>query len=186
MSIFTELRRRNVFRIGAVYAIVAWIIMQVTDLAAPALRLPTWVPSLVVFLLLIGLPIALLLAWAYEITPEGIKKTKDIPLGQNISRFGGRKLDFVVIGLLTGAVLLLVIDRNRSDVTQESTESITSPIQTSEPSAPVSPTKLSIAVLPFANMSEDPNQEHFGLARIKRTVQLSPDVRYWRKRSATP
>jgi len=166
MSIFTELRRRNVFRIGAVYAIVAWIIVQVTDLVVPALRLPTWVPSLVVFLLLIGLPIALLLAWAYEITPEGIKKTKDIPLGQSISRLGGRKLDFVVIGLLAGAVLLLVIDRSRLDVAHESTDSKTSPIQISEPSTPVSPTKLSIAVLPFTNMSEDPNQEHFadGLA----------------------
>jgi len=136
--------------------------MQVTDLAVPALRLPTWVPSLVVFLLLIGLPIALLLAWAFEITPEGIKKTKEIPLGQNVSRFSGRKLDFVVIGLLAGAVLLLVIDRNRADISQESTESREIPVQISESSA----TKLSIAVLPFTNMSEDPNQEHFadGLA----------------------
>ena len=65
MSLFAELRRRNVFRVGAAYAVVAWVIMQVTDLAAPALRLPEWVMSLVLLLLLLGFPIALFLAWAY-------------------------------------------------------------------------------------------------------------------------
>ena len=104
MSFVGELRRRNVFRIGAAYVIVAWIIMQVTDLAAPALFLPAWVTSFVVFLLAIGFPIALVLAWAFEVTPDGIKKTKETPLGQSVKKFGGRKLDFAVIALLIGAV----------------------------------------------------------------------------------
>jgi TolB-like protein/Tfp pilus assembly protein PilF len=166
MSFITELKRRNVFRIAAAYVLVAWIIMQVTDLAAPALRLPAWVPSLVVFLLLIGLPVALLLAWAFEVTPEGIQKTKDIPLGQNISRFGGRKLDFVVIGLLIGVIFMLIIDRNRPARSPEPVEPSTASGQELDETSNTPTTMSSIAVLPFANMSEDPEQEHFadGLA----------------------
>lgn len=148
MSFFSELRRRNVFRVGAAYVIVAWITMQVTDLAAPALHLPDWVPSFIVFLLLIGFPVALLLAWAYEVTPDGIRKTNEVQPGQNVNRFGGRKLDFVIIVLLAGAVLLLLIYRNNLDTLFE-------------PAMTTKLTKISIAVLPFANMSADPNQEHF-------------------------
>ncbi|MDH3440084.1 MAG: FHA domain-containing protein, partial [Gammaproteobacteria bacterium] len=66
MSLFSELKRRNVFKIGVAYLIVAWLLMQVTDLAAPRLFLPEWVPTFVVFILALGFPVALLLAWAYE------------------------------------------------------------------------------------------------------------------------
>jgi TolB-like protein/Flp pilus assembly protein TadD len=161
MSLFSELTRRNVFKIGVAYVVVAWVIMQVTDLAAPALRLPEWVASFVVFLLLIGFPIALLLAWAYEVTPEGIKKTKDIPLGERVSRLGGRKLDFVIIVVLAAAVLLLVVDRNRTETSTDPEESEKPGDQTVQIDANATKTKKSIAVLAFANMSEDPNQEHF-------------------------
>ena len=111
MSLFSELTRRSVFKIGVAYAIVAWLLMQVASLAVPVLLLPDWVTTFVVFLLLLGFPIALILAWAYEVTPDGIKKTKDVPLEQSVARIKGRNLDFLVIGLLVVAVAVLIIDR---------------------------------------------------------------------------
>ncbi len=72
-SLFTELRRRNVFKVGAAYAIVAWLLVQVVDVVLPALQMPEWTVSFVTVLLIIGFPITLIMAWAYEMTPEGIK-----------------------------------------------------------------------------------------------------------------
>jgi TolB-like protein len=76
MSFFNELKRRNVFKVGIAYAIVAWFLLQVSDTLVPALHLPEWFNSGVAFVLIIGFPIAIILAWAFDLTPDGIKKTK--------------------------------------------------------------------------------------------------------------
>ena len=153
MSLFSELKRRNVFRIGAAYLIVSWVLMQVTALAAPALRLPEWVTTFVVFILLLGFPVSLVLAWAYEVTPDGVRKTRDVPLEQSMRRLTARKLNFLVTGLLGVAVVVLLVERF-SAVTP-------GPAERSSASRPNPGDVLSIAVLPFVNMSDDREQEHF-------------------------
>lgn len=159
MSLFSELKRRNVFRIGAAYAIVAWVIMQVVDLAAPALLLPNWVPSLVVLLLLIGLPVALIMAWAYEVTPDGIKKTPEESSEDIAGEANGRNFQFVVYGLSAAAVLLLAVLNYWPDTPLGSADIDSS--QSAESRTPAVAPKVSIAVLPFANMTDDSNQGHF-------------------------
>ncbi len=78
-SLFTELRRRNVFKVGAAYAIVAWLLLQITDIVLPTFNAPQWVAQTITFLLIIGFPITLLMACAYVMTPEGIKAAADVP-----------------------------------------------------------------------------------------------------------
>jgi len=148
MSLFSELKRRNVFRTGVAYLIVAWLLMQVTDLAAPRLFLPDWVPTFVIFILSLGFPVALLLAWAFEVTPEGIKKTEDVPLEKSIRRMTGQKLNYVFIALLSIAVVVLLTERIKGGGSSAS-------IQVA------SDGRIPIAVLPFDNLSDDPDQEHF-------------------------
>ena len=84
-SLFAELKRRNVFRVGIAYTLVAWLLLQAVDVVAPILALPVWVPRLVLLLLAIGLPLALFFVWAYEITPEGLKLEKDVDRSQSIA-----------------------------------------------------------------------------------------------------
>lgn len=79
MSLWSELKRRNVYRVGAAYALVAWVVVQVASVFVPALNLPSAVVSFLAFVALLGLPVALVLAWLYELTPEGIKRTDDAP-----------------------------------------------------------------------------------------------------------
>ena len=102
MGVFiSELTRRNVFRVGAAYAIVSWLIVQVIDIAFPRLGLPDWTITLVLVLLLIGLPVALILAWAFELTPDGVKKTEDTGEDRYVPVPGGQKLNFVIAGAFT-------------------------------------------------------------------------------------
>lgn len=154
MSFFAELRRRNVVKVGAAYAVTAWIIMQVTDLAAPALRLPEWVMSLVVFLLLIGFPVALFLAWAYELSPDGIRRTQQSdPMAPETA--AGSRYDIAIVVLLAVAIGLIAHDNffSQPDIAVE-------PVDTPQDSGP-DPGPVSIAVIPFINMSDDTAQEHF-------------------------
>ena len=85
-SFFTELRRRNVLRVAFVYLVAAWLILQVADLIVPILNLPEWSSKLIFLLLILGFPISLILAWAFEMTPEGLKKEKDVDRSQSITR----------------------------------------------------------------------------------------------------
>ncbi|MEJ2275428.1 MAG: hypothetical protein P8Y01_12780, partial [Woeseiaceae bacterium] len=100
MNIFNELRRRNVFRVGIAYVIVAWLLLQVADTLGPALRLPEWFQSGVVFVLILGFPLVLIFAWAFELTPEGLKREKEVDRGQSITGETGQKLNYTIIGLL--------------------------------------------------------------------------------------
>ena len=110
MSLNAELKRRNVFRVGAAYAIVAWLLVEVASVFLPALRLPEWTLTFLVFLVVVGFPLALIFAWAFELTPEGIKRETAVDPGESITKQTGRKLDFAIIGLLIAAVIFLVVD----------------------------------------------------------------------------
>src|SRR6187551_1489516 len=105
MSFFNELKRRNVFKVAASYAIVSWIVLQVADTTFPALNIPAWVMSLITILILIGFPIALFVAWAFEMTPEGIKPTVEVPVENSIRAQTGQKMNHLVVG---GLALALV------------------------------------------------------------------------------
>src|SRR5436189_3940343 len=103
-NFFAELKRRNVYKVAIAYAVVAWLLMQVASQIFPFFEIPNWTVRLVVLLLVIGFPVAVILAWAFELTPEGIKRAEDVDVSKSITRKSGRKLDFFII-----AVLLLVI-----------------------------------------------------------------------------
>jgi adenylate cyclase len=168
MSFFTELKRRNVLRVGIAYGIVAWLLLQVSDTLVPALRLPEWFHSGVALLLILGFPVALLFAWAFEMTPEGLKKDRDIDQSQSVAKVAGRKLDFVIIGLLVVALGYFgydkfVLDPQRDAVLLESAGQ-----QNTDTTAEFVPADLaaesvqpSIAVLAFVNMSDDSGNEYF-------------------------
>ena len=101
---FHELRRRNVFRVAIAFLIVAWLLLQVVDILVPILALPDWVGRFIFLLLVIGFPISLLFAWAFELTPEGVKLEKNVDRSESITPRTGRKLDFTIIGVLVVAL----------------------------------------------------------------------------------
>ena len=111
MSLFAELKRRNVVRVGVAYIVIGWVLAQVAEFAFENFGTPEWVLKTVVVLLLLGLPLALFFAWAFEMTPEGVKREKDIDRSKSITHATGRKLDFVIIGTLFIAVVYFVWER---------------------------------------------------------------------------
>ena len=144
-SVWRELKRRNVVRVAIAYVIVSWLILQVVDVLMPLLALPVSAGRLVVLILLVGFPLSLIFAWAFELTPEGLKKEKDVDRSESVTHKTGRKLDFAIIGLLSIAVIFLLFD---GYLWQSS-------------SAPAADEPRTIAVLPFVNMSGDVGQEYF-------------------------
>ena len=172
MSFFSELKRRNVFRVGFAYTVAAWLLIQVTDTVFPRIGLPDSAVTLVIALLAIGFVPALIFAWAFEMTPEGIKHEKNIDRTQSITQQTGRKLDRAVIVVLLLAVVLLLFDR--SALTPEAdtqapaihgtptTETAVNERGNDDAQEPAATTnESSVAVLPFVNMSSDPEQEYF-------------------------
>ena len=110
-SLFTELKRRNVFRAAIAYIAIAWLILQVSDIVFDSFGTPDWVMKTLMFLIAIGFPLAVLFAWAYEMTPEGIKREKDIDRSQSITQQTGHKLNRAIIVVLLFAVGALLIDK---------------------------------------------------------------------------
>ena len=143
MSFFAELKRRNVFKVGLAYLALGWIIIQVTSLAVPALNLPTSLNSIVFYISFIGFPIALFFAWAFELTPEGIKLSTEVESKDSKVYSTGRKLDFILIGLLLLALIFVTFDNYFSTEINEPTLNNSSSDQQD----------ISIAVLPLLNMS---------------------------------
>ena len=165
MSFFKELKRRNVFKVAAAYIIIGWLIMQAGEVMRPALHLPEWVNSLLAFFLILGFPLAMFFAWAFELTPDGLKKEKDVDHSKSIAPNTGRKLDFTIIGLLVLALGYfgydkLVLSPAREIALIEATTKAATEQVSAEPRA-LTGTDKSIAVLPFVNMSSDPEQEYF-------------------------
>ncbi len=166
-SFFKELRRRNVFKVGIAYLVLAWLVIQITQAAIPALHLPDWINSAVFFFGLIGFPFAIFFAWAFEITPEGIKKESEIKPEESVTAHTGRKLDFIIIGLLAVGMVYFIYESRFEDSTDQSNVTTDNNINSNsepvyEPSESVTiPDGSSIAVLPFVNMSSDKEQEYF-------------------------
>ena len=164
MSFFAELKRRNVFRVGIAYVVGGWLLLQLTDVLLQLLDLPEVMGRVVVLLVAIGLPIALFFAWAFELTPEGIKKEKDVDRSKSITRVTSQKLNNAIIGLLVVALGYFALDKFILDPKRDAAE-IATAIEGSRdqvPEAVASPvTEKSIAVLPFVNMSSDEEQEYF-------------------------
>ena len=148
-NLFTELKRRNVLRVAAAYAVISWIILQVVDTVAPILELPESFAKGMLLVLIIGFPVALAMSWAYEATPEGIKKTGDVDADASLTHNTGQKLNRLIMAGLVVALGYFAFDKYMtvSDVTIETVE--------------VAEGVKSIAVLPFINMSNDPEQEFF-------------------------
>jgi len=157
MTFFAELKRRNVFRVGVAYAVVAWVVLQVLDVVGEILELPVWGGKLILALLVIGFFVALIFAWAYELTPEGVKREKDVDRSQSVTNQTGRKLDRVIIGVLALAVIYLLVDKL---VLQPLVEPPPATPVAEEP-APAGEQGPSVAVLPFVNMSGDSENEYF-------------------------
>lgn len=181
MQFFDELKRRNVFRVGAAYLVVAWLVLQVVGTVAPMLELPGSFGRSVLLLLAIGFPVALLFSWAYELTPEGVKKERDVERSASINHVTGRKLDRMIIGVLSIAVVYFAIDKFVW------TESDTRAITEGETVAAADNSPTRIAVLPFVNMSDDPEQEYFSDGLSEELLNLLariPELRVTSRTSA--
>ena len=152
-SLISELKRRNVFRVGAAYILVAWLVAQAGDLLADNLSLPEWFMPMVLAVLALGLPIALFLAWAFELTPDGVKKTEEVDRNASITPSTGRRLNYFIIAALALAVVVLLADRFREP---------TAPTVATEADVEIiPPLGKSIAVLPFSNLSQDSSADSF-------------------------
>lgn len=143
-----ELKRRNVVKVAVAYAIVGWLLVQVADTFFAVLRLPAWTVTFVAGLVILGLPLALILSWAYELTPDGMERTSAVPFRESITKVAGRKLDFLIIGVLLIAVVFFAFERFGSFETTP-----TSSLRTDD--------RRSIAVLPFDNLSSNPENAFF-------------------------
>lgn len=161
-KLFEELKRRNVVRVGIAYMVLGWVALQVGDILFDMFEAPAWVGKTFAGLLLLGLPFALLFAWAFELTPEGVKKTAEVDSSDSITHSTGRKLDFIVIAALVVALGYFIWDGRQA------------------PNAEiVAELDRSIAVLPFVNMSSDQEQEWFadGLTEeILNSLARTPDL----------
>ncbi|MDH3400087.1 MAG: hypothetical protein OEM03_03880, partial [Chromatiales bacterium] len=172
LSFFEELKRRNVFRVGLAYVVTAWLIVQVADVALDAFGTPEWVMKTLLLLVFIGFPLALVFAWAFEKTPEGLKLEKNVDRSQSITNVTGKKMDRGIIIALAIAVVFLLADKfvlqgSPGEAEKASAElSVTDSRSVAATLSEQADRTKSVAVLPFANMSSDPEQEYFsdGLA----------------------
>jgi TolB-like protein/Tfp pilus assembly protein PilF len=175
MSIFSELKRRNVFKVAAAYIVVGWLILQVGEVLSPALLLPDWVFSTLAFFIILGFPLALLFAWAFELTPDGLKKEKDVDRSESITHVTGQKLSRVTAVLLMVAVAYILWDglvrTDREDKPETGPGTLSSSAETGPDSISsfaqdqtgdlALANDKSIAVLPFQNRSANEENAAF-------------------------
>ena len=164
MSLFNELKRRNVFKVGIAYLVVAWLVMQFADVVLNNITAPGWVFQALMLILAIGFPFAVIIAWAFEMTPEGIKLESEVDRSDSITPQTGRKLNFMIISVLVLALGYFTFDKfvltpgRDAALVEATTQAISEQAVTEEALAQ---SDQSIAVLPFINMSDDSNNEYF-------------------------
>jgi TolB-like protein/Tfp pilus assembly protein PilF len=155
-NFFAELKRRNVYKVAVAYIVAAWLLIQVATQVFPFFEVPNWAVRLVVLILALGFPVALTVAWAFEITPEGIKREEDVPPNESIAPRTGRKLVGITIALAVLAAGLLAYQTwvPRRPVASSNPDSAAAAVPTAIP-------EKSIAVLPFENLSDDKQNAYF-------------------------
>lgn len=152
MPLIAELKRRNVFKVAMAYVIVAWLCIQFVDVSVDLMGLPEWIGRAIVLALLVGFPIAMIFAWAFEMTPEGIKKESEVDRSKSITHTTSRKLDFLIIAVLVAAVGFFTLDKWY--LTPNATRD-------AERSA-ADDQRQTVAVLPFVDMSPAKDQAWIG------------------------
>jgi TolB-like protein len=164
MSLFKELKRRNVFKVSIAYSVASWLLLQIVDLVLENINAPDWVMQVFMLGLAVGFPIAVILAWAFEITPDGVKLEKDVGPGQSIGTETGKQLNRGIIMIMSVAIVLLLTDRFRDEAFTEPEEIKVTTENTNEQenSSDVVQANKSIAVLPFRDMSSAQDQGYFG------------------------
>jgi TolB-like protein/tetratricopeptide (TPR) repeat protein len=189
MAFFQELKRRNVVKTGMLYLVSSWLILQVADLLFDLVGLPaTWL-RLVLVLLALGFPLVLIFSWAYEITPEGLRREKDVDRSLSQTSATGRKIDTLIAVLLVVAILAVGVDRlipERSEMARPesggpATSNAAADAQQAETGVAggetaTPPPSRSIAVLPFTNMSNDPENEYFADGLSEEILNFLADV----------
>ena len=173
MTLFTELKRRNVFRVGAAYLVASWLLIEASSVLLEAFGAPGWVPKAVAALLVVGFPIALSFAWAFEVTPDGVKRESEVDRTSSITHHTGHRLDLMTMAMLVLVVLLVGVERF---VLTPAAVPAPAPSE-APPVAVVTPDEVSIAVLPFQNMSADADNEYFADGISEEILNLLADVR---------
>lgn len=152
-TFLTELKRRKVYRVAVAYAVAAWLLIQAASILFPTFQAPAWVVKVFVTTVILGFPVALILAWAFELTPEGLKRSEEVPQREAVTLKRGRKWTAIIAGAAVLATTLLAFQATRTR-TSPATEL---PKQT----APTTAVDKSVAVLPFENLSSDKENAFF-------------------------
>ena len=167
MSFVAELKRRNVIRVAAAYLVASWLLLQIMDVLVSLLDLPGWVGKLAFLFIALGFVPALIISWAYEMTPEGLRRDSEVTHDQATALQTAGKLDRVTIAMLVIVVAIVVIDRLIPETgDQPGTTSIEPVVDTGVATLPtqtprVTDQRQSVAVIPFVNMSDDKQNEYF-------------------------
>ncbi len=172
-SLYQELKRRNVFKVTIAYIVTGWLVLQVADVVLNNVEAPGWLFHVILLFLAIGLPFSILFAWAFELTPEGLKREHEVDRTKSITHQTGRKLDFVIIGVLVIALGYFAYDKFVLSAKREAPRDGVA-------AESVLPGDKSIAVLPFVNLSSDPEQEFFsdGISEeLLNVLAQFPDLR---------
>ena len=150
-NFISELKRRNVFKVAAAYGIAAWLVVQIVTVIEEPLAIPGWVDTVVIVFVGLGFPFALIFAWAFELTPDGLKKSKEVGEEDSITPQTGKKLNSIIIGVLSVALFFVLVERvffAKANILEDA-------------GAVAEVQEASIAVLPFVNMSSDEENEYF-------------------------
>ena len=150
MPLFSELKRRNVFKVATAYVIVGWLLMEISTTLLPTFGAPDWIAKVLIFIVALAFVPVLIFAWAFEMTPEGIKREKDVDRDTSITSQTGKKLNYVTIGAVVVGIIFLGFVKTGTDSEQRAETEVV--ITTGAPS---------IAVLPFVNMSGNAENEYF-------------------------